>query len=46
MHHGVRSINANVVGDATVKLPIDGEPRVVEDLKNKLFSVFLAQDVL
>ena len=44
--HGVRSIDKNIIGDSALKLPIDGDPRVVEDLKNKLFSIFLAQDVL
>jgi hypothetical protein len=35
----------NILSNATLKLPIDGEPQRIDDLKMKLYNIFLMNDV-
>ena len=35
----------NILSNATLKLPIEGEPQRIDELKMKLYNIFLMNDV-
>ena len=39
-------VHNNILSNVTLKLPINGEPQRIEELKMKLYHVFLMNDVV